>query len=68
MSKIMEVLKEIPIYPDGIKLGKNQNLNFAPETPICEENGFFSWISQKAKDEFMKSYETYQPHSKRRAK
>lgn len=65
MSKIMEVLKEMPIYPDGIKLGKNQNLNFAPETPICEENGFFSWISQKAKDEYLKDYKWRDSHTRR---
>lgn len=65
MSKIMEVLKEMPIYPDGIKLGKNQNLNFAPETPICEENGFFSWISQKAKDEYLNDYRWRDSHTRR---
>lgn len=66
MSKILEVLKEMPIYPDGIKLSKNnQNLNFGSDTPICEDKGVFSWISQKAKDEYLDSYKWRSPHSRR---
>lgn len=65
MSRILEALKKMPVYPDGVKLGKDQNLNFAPETPICEENGFFSWISQEAKDEYLEEYKWRNPHSRR---
>lgn len=67
MSKIVELLKQIPIYPDGIKFNKNkQCLNFGSDIPLCEsDDGFLSWISQEVKDEFLKVYETSQPHARR---
>lgn len=67
MSKILELLKQIPIYPDGVKFNKNkQCVNFGSDTPICEDDdGFFSWISQEAKDEYMRKVEIGQPHVRR---
>ena len=63
MAKMIEVLKKMPIYPHGMKLGKNQNLNFPPDVPICEsDDHVFSWISQKAKDEYLDDYRWKSPH------
>lgn len=70
MSKIVELLKQIPIYPESIKFNKNaQCINFGADVPICEsDDGFLSWISQKAKDEYLRLSENCQPHTKRRAR
>jgi hypothetical protein len=63
--KLIDVLKEIPVYPESIRLGKRGCLNFASDTPICEDEGLFSWISQEAKDDYLKRCMDGQPHTRR---
>ena len=67
MSKLIEFLQQIPVYPEGIKFNRNaQWISFSPETPICEsDDGFLSWISQKAKDEYLAEYKWRNPHLRR---
>ncbi len=70
MSKILEALKQMPVYPDGVKLGRSKKyINFGSDVPICEsDDGFYSWISQKAKDEYLRLAENSQPHTNRRSR
>lgn len=70
MSRILEALKQMPVYPDGIKFGKSKKyINFGSDVPICEsDDGLFSWISQKAKDEYLRLAESCQPHTNRRTR
>ena len=55
-SKVLTILKKIPVYPDSLKIRQQDSDHFDSFAPLCEENGEVSYVSQEAKDEYLRSY------------
>lgn len=56
-SKTYQIYLTIPVYPKGIFLGSHKSGQLSISAPLCENcKGIISFISQEAKDEFIKNF------------
>lgn len=56
-SKVLTILKKIPVYPEAIKVRPQDSYNFATTAPLYEDDdGRISYVSQEAKDEYLRTY------------
>lgn len=55
-SKTYEMLKTIPVFPKGVFLGEHNACAFAVNAPLCEEDGYISFVSEEAKDEYIENF------------
>lgn len=58
-SKVLTILKKIPVYPESMWVRPQDSYNFATNAPLYEDdNGRISYVSQEAKDEYLRNYPT----------
>lgn len=55
-SKVLTILKKIPVYPESMKIRQQDSDHFDSFAPLCEENGEVSYVSQEAKEEYLRTY------------
>lgn len=56
-SRVLTILKKIPVYPESIWVRPQDSYNFATTAPLYEDdNGNISYVSQEAKDEYLRNY------------
>lgn len=56
-SRVLTILKKIPVYPESMWVRPQDSYNFATTAPLYEDdNGRISYVSQEAKDEYLRNY------------
>lgn len=56
-SRILTILRKIPVYPEAIWVRPQDSYNFSCNAPLYEDdNGNISYVSQEAKNEYLRNY------------
>lgn len=56
-SRVLTILKKIPVYPESMWVRPQDSYNFATNAPLYEDDdGNVSYVSQEAKDEYLRTY------------
>lgn len=56
-SKVLTILKKIPVYPESMKVRQQDSDHFDSFAPLYEDDdGNVSYVSQEAKEEYLRTY------------
>lgn len=56
-SKVHNWMRNIPVYPDSVWMRPKDSCKLPSSALLCEDEGRVSYISQEAKEEYLRDYQ-----------